>query len=231
MTTSGDATFTVTRDQIIKGALRCINAIATGETPTAAEISEGSEALNYMVKAWQAEGIGLWLYDTFALTLVADQQSYTIGSGGDVNTVRPLDVIECRFHYTTDGNEIPMNKWSRQEYFDQSLKSSTGVPTQFYYDPQLSLGVLYIWPTWDTTPAGSINGTLLTTIEDFDAANNTSDFPPEWFECLKFNLALRLAPEYGKEPSSLVVGLAMQTKDAAQSWDREKTGIQFVVGR
>ena len=231
MATSGSTDFTVTRDQIIKGALRSINAIATGEPPTSAEISEGSEALNYMIKAWQAEGIGLWLLDTFTLTLVTDQQSYTMGSGGDVDIARPLEVVETRFHYTTGGNEIPMIKWSRQEYFDEPLKSSTGVPTQYYYDPQLGLGVLYIWPTWDTSPPGSIKGTVLSTIEDFDAASNTSDFPPEWFESLKFNLALRLAPEYGKEPSQMLVALALQTKEAASNWDREKSNIQFTIDR
>lgn len=108
MATSGSVNFNPTQQVLIKGALRNINAIATGETPTPAEMSEASEAFNMMIKAWPAEGIGLWLNDTFDLTLVANQVSYTIGTGGNVNIPRPLEIIEARFYYTSGGNEIPM---------------------------------------------------------------------------------------------------------------------------
>lgn len=231
MATSNSTDFNPTQQKLIRGALRNINAIATGETPSSAEMSEASEAFNLMIKAWQAEGMGLWLNDTFTITLVADQASYTMGTGGDVNAPRPLEVIEARFYYTSGGNEIPMIQASRQEYFDLSLKTSTGVPTQYYYDPQRSLGVFYIWPVWKTTPAGSIKGTVKTVIEDFDSLANTVDFPQEWLRALKFNLAIELAPEYGKEPSRTLISLAISSKMSVMDWDREKTGVYFTRGR
>lgn len=91
--------------------------------------------------------------------------------------------------------------------------------------------MFYIWPIWDTTPAGSIKGTVRTTIEDFDSLTNTADLPQEALRCLKFNLAIEIAPEYGKEPSKNLIALALTSKQAFFDWDREKTGVQFTRGR
>ena len=62
MTTSNVQTYRTTRDQIIKGALRLVNAYDPENTagPTPAQISNAAEALNLMVKTWEAHGLQLW---------------------------------------------------------------------------------------------------------------------------------------------------------------------------
>ena len=69
--------------------------------------------------------------------------------------------------------------------------------------------------------------------EDFDASADEPDFPSEWFEALKFNLALRLAPEYGvpTESFSMIKNLAKETKDAALSFGTEEGGFYFEVDK
>ena len=52
--------FTLNRNALITRALRMIGAIAANQEPTAAEISDASESLNLMLKAWQADGMQLW---------------------------------------------------------------------------------------------------------------------------------------------------------------------------
>ena len=47
--TSGTTTFSITRDDIIKAALRKIGVVAQGETPTTDQITEAAFALNLMV--------------------------------------------------------------------------------------------------------------------------------------------------------------------------------------
>ena len=229
MATSGSTDWTRTRDQIISGALRNIGAIATGETPSASEIADGAEALNAMVKAWQAEGATLWLYDEEELSLTADKQSYTIGVGGDLDTVRPLEIMSARYHYYTAKIDVPMEPMGRDEYFDIPLKSATGIPLQYYYDPQLSLGVFYIWPVIKSTTSDTIRMTLKSEVEDFDAAGDNPDFPKEWFRALKFNLAMEIAPEYGQEVGKTLASLAVSTKRAVMDWDREK-GVSVYLG-
>lgn len=232
MTTSGSTNWTLNRDQIITAALRNIGAIATGETPSPAEINEASEALNMMIKVWQTEGAKLWLNDTKELTLTANSQSYTIGPTGVLATVRPLEIIEARYHYYTAAIDVPMTPMSRDEYFSMPLKSASGVPLQYYYDPQLTLGVFYIWPIITATTSDTIRMTVKTEVEDFDTAANTADFPTEWLRALKFNLAVELAPEYGKEVGPTLATLAGTSKMSVLDWDREKNvSVYFGVSR
>ena len=49
-----------TANTIIKAALRAIGAIATGETPTDAEMQDGLEALKFMLRTWSDDNIRLY---------------------------------------------------------------------------------------------------------------------------------------------------------------------------
>ncbi len=78
-------------------------------------------------------------------------------------------------------------------------KTSEGNPIQCWYDPQNSYGDLHLFPVPDTIAAtnNTINIVYQRPFEDFDAANDTPDFPQEWYDALAYGLACRLAPEYG----------------------------------
>jgi hypothetical protein len=78
MSTSGSTVFNVTRDQLIAGALRLIGAVGQGETPTANQVTEAAEALNIMVKAWEADGMPLWGLAEYNMTLTATG-NYQVG--------------------------------------------------------------------------------------------------------------------------------------------------------
>ena len=88
---------------------------------------------------------------------------------------RPLEIVEARSVSET-GNEIPLTRISREEYMQLSDKTSTGVVTQFWYDPQLTNGKLYVWPTNDD-PKTTIKMTIKKPISDFDASADTAEFP------------------------------------------------------
>lgn len=305
MAVSGSYNFTANRDEIIKGALRLNNAIASGETPTAAEIVDCAEALNMMIKHWQAEGIGLWLIQEITLLLEYEAYSYALGPSGDhasltvvktelaaagaaaagtitvdsdtgisnadaigielddktlqwttVNggpaadvitlTValtgaaavdnhvyayttkiqRPLEVIEAR-RVDSEGNDTPIGPpISRDEYMSLTNKTQIGIENQVYYDPQTTNGVLKVWQA-----SGDVQRMLRMSVkypvQDFDTAADNADFPVEWLRTLKFNLAVEIAPEFGKEPSSTVKRIADETKEQVQGFDREQTSIFF----
>lgn len=137
---------------------------------------------------------------------------------------RPLRITSCRREL--DDNEIPMFRLSRDEYFDLPNKSTSGVPTQFYYDPQKGVGKLYVWQ-----PASSvdneINFTYLDSLEDFDATTDTSDYPQEWMSYLISNLAIRLAPQHGKQVSQSTLLWAADSRKALEEWDQEEDSVYF----
>lgn len=81
MSTSGSSDFAVTRDELIKAALRKVNAITSGETPSSQEISDAAHTLNAMVKSLQATGLHVWTVSEAVLFPAAGQSRYGLGGG------------------------------------------------------------------------------------------------------------------------------------------------------
>jgi hypothetical protein len=223
--TSGSANYSLTRNDIIQEALELIGVLASEEAPAAADVLTADRSLNMMVKGWMSKGINLWRQTEGSLTATAGQASFTMGSGGDYTTARPLRISSARV--SVGGVETPLVEMSRQEYFDLPLKTTTGRPSAFYYDPQLSLGKIYLWPTVATGVTATLKFTYQRSLEDFDAAANEPDFPQEWLECLAYNLAARLAPKFGTTVSPEVAAIAISSLEDLMGWDREPASVFF----
>lgn len=142
--------------------------------------------------------------------------------------VRPLRVPRARLLTLNGLNETPMTVLSRQEYMDLPQKTSPGTPTQFFYAPKLSQGVLRVWPV-ATTSAWAVRFTWYQPIQDFLAPNNTADFPQEWINPLIWNLSKEIAPSYDVPDSkwAKIKELADIYAILAVSYDRESEPIQF----
>lgn len=199
MATSNSTNFSTTRDDIIKGALRLCGALSLGETPSTDQVTEASDALNMLVKAWQADGMALWARSEYTLPLTLDTKSYSIGTGQTVNISKPLKITQAILHDTQTNVDIPMRIITRDEYLRLGNKSTSGQPIQIYYDPQRDSGVLYVYPPANAAAVSykQIKFTYQKPFEDFDASTDNPDFPQEWYEALKYGLASRLAGEYG----------------------------------
>lgn len=232
MATSGSTDYNIDRNTLIKECLQLVEAIGEGQDPTATQYTDASRTLNLMLKAWQAYGIQLWKEETISFSLTQGKQSYSIGLSGspDVNEARPLKILEAviRDSGDNDTNLIPL---TRQEYWNLSDKTTEGFPTQFYYEKSIPNGTFYIWPTADSTSAGSdtIYIVYQSPIEDVDAATDELDFPQEWYEAVKYGLAVRLAPVYGLDINrwQLLKREADEIIQLALSWDTEQESIFF----
>lgn len=182
-------TFTVL--QIVTAAFRKINVIAVDETATADELANGIEALNWMLKAWQKKEWLTWTYTSGSLTLTT-AASYTL------SPVRPVRIVSARYK-STGGTETPMNRLTRVEYDELPLKTSTGIPTNFYYDRQKEAAKLYVWPVLSSATTESIEYTYERELEDIAAGSDVLDVPVDWHEAVIYNLASRLAEEYQRD--------------------------------
>lgn len=229
MSTSGSYDFAITRDDIIKRALRLIGAVAQGETPTTDQVTEAAFALNGLVKAWQADGMPLWAIKQKTLSLVSGQRSYTI------TTPKPLKVLQAWNHNVNTNIDIPMRIITQQEYMVLGNKTSTGNPIQLYYDPQRDQGVMNLWPVPSTVEqsANTIQYICQVPFEDFDAATDAPDFPQEWYDAVTYGLATRLAPEYGLDATARKLLWQEMTliKQDALNFGLEEGSMYFQVDR
>lgn len=199
MTTSNSTNFSVSRDDIIKRALRIIGATSQGETPTATQVSEAAISLNSLVKAWQADGMPLWALKSTSIPLTSGVSAYEIGVGFDIDIPKPLKVIQSYNHNVTSNVDVPMRIITKQEYNMLGNKTSSGNPIQVYYDPQRDYGILNVFPV-PSTVEQSANTIIIhyqRPFEDFDVSTDEPDFPQEWYDAVTYGLATRLAPEYG----------------------------------
>lgn len=306
MATSGSTDYNRTGTQIITFAAKQLQLIASGGALTTAEAADALEALELMIKTFQAEGVKLWLLTYARIFPVVGQKSYdlpganacniselsettldadeaagqtvlsvtsttqgaafadgdvigieldsgsiqwtTIASSVADDTVtvddaltgaassgngvwaytnalgRPLRIESAR--RLNSAIDTPIVTISKQEYDDLPNKAVKAPPVQIYYDPQLATGKLYVWPTISTI-ADSLNITYRRSVEDFDSGANDPDFPQEWLELLGYNLAVRIAPQFGKQIPAEVAVMAQATKEAAMNWDQEEESVYF----
>jgi hypothetical protein len=227
MPTSGTYSFTVTRDDVIQSAFRLLGVYGTGETPSTADYTNATQALNILIKSWMKKNIELWTVQDISFATVQGTTSYLLGTGGTFTTYRPLRIIEAYLR-DSNNNDVPLTAISRQEYLQFGMKSTQGVPNSFYYDKQLSAGVLYLY----NTPADATHTLHLVVqrpIQDITASSDNFDFPQEWFQAIKWGLAEELAPEYGYNLNSMQM-ITMKAEKYLEdniSWDQEDAPTFF----
>jgi hypothetical protein len=229
MALSSSIDFTLTAAEIIEEARREVGIHADEEPLSAQDLVTGLRTLNRMLKAWQAEGVMCWTMTEGTLTLVASDESYVFGAGGTFTTV-PLEITDIRIN--RGGNDLPMQRLSREDYYNLPNKTSTGYPTCFYYDRQRSGGTLYVWPAPDST-AGTLKFTYRRIIMDVDEASNDLDLPQEWYDAIIFGLAKRLgghAGVLGSEDGKRVMVEAERSYMAVKAFDvGEGTGSLMIT--
>ena len=162
---------------------------------------------------------------TLTATLTDDVSVDAVVYAFTTKVNRPVKVLNAR--RVMDGIETEMYEMSYFEYQNQPNKTTTATPVAYMYDRKLT-GKLFIWqpPNDDKV---LIKLTLAREIEDFDAQANNADFPDEWYDALTYNLAVRLAPEYGINPQrfGLIKSEAEQYLQSVLAWDRDDAGVFF----
>lgn len=84
MATSGTVTYQNTRDDVVKGALRLVNAYDPENTagPTANQISNAAETLQQILKFWETFGVHVWERKYGVVFPQQNQGTFVLGSPG-----------------------------------------------------------------------------------------------------------------------------------------------------
>ncbi len=146
--------------------------------------------------------------------------------------VRPLKIIDARLRNIASGNDTSLAPMlARLDYQQLPNKTQTGTINQAFYDPQLSLGYIYLW-----SPPSAVTDLVPFTwhrpIQDFDAAGDNPDLPQEWIDALVYNLALMMAPEYDTPRDKIdgpfgIGAMAVKYLDDVAGFDREAESVLF----
>lgn len=201
----------MTAQTLISAALRLIGALAQSETPPAGDLQNGLEILNGMVDAWRAHRLMIFANSRNVYTLTAGQQDYTIGpSGGTFTvTVRPIYLTNASVIVASGASsvEIPIDLWTDEDWAQQRVKTvQSTLPTAVYYNETFPLGTFSFWPI----PSGAVQVALYwpEPMAQFADLATDYDLAPGYPEAIKYNLAVRLCPEFGRTLDQVVLGLA-----------------------
>lgn len=198
---------------LIKGSLRLIGAIATGETPSADEQADGLSSLNRMLDRWSAENLLIYAVVREEFTLTPGTQSYTIGSSGTFNTSRPVRIERATIEEQSgDTPEYPVEILSLDEWALITTKNTQSeIPSKLFAEGTYPLDTLKLWPV--PSAANKIVLYSLKPLTAFSAVGDTVSLPSGYEDAIVYNLALRLAPEYGKQPDAAIVIEATEAKE------------------
>lgn len=219
MATSGSIDYTLTARDVVQYALRKIGVLAIGATASAEDAAAALIELNLMLKQWAHEGPFLFTKRESTQTLVSATANYSLTS------TRPLRIIEARFrNAASPATDLPMQPLTRDEYFQLPVKSASGIPTTFYFDPQAATSTLYVWPVLATATTEAIAYTYQRRIEDLDSLNNDLDIPQEWLGTVGYALADRLLDDYGisDKVGDRITARAQEMLQKARDFEREE---------
>lgn len=186
-------------------------------------VEQDDETIHWTTVSGTPSGSSITL--TVALTSAASIDNHVYGYTTKIN--RPLRMTNVRRRDESD-QDIPILTFSRTEYFDTPNKTTESKTTQVYYDPKLSLGIMYLWPAPDDVKDRLLfDGAF--PLEDFDAAGNNPDFPQEWLDALVYGLGDRLAPSFGVSlPERQDIRLqAREFLNDVMDWDVEPEATYF----
>jgi hypothetical protein len=200
---------------VINRALRSIGVLASGETAPASEVQDALTALNAMIDSWRLQRLTVPTYQTADLACAA-VASYTIGpdvTDDVVTDPRPSHITSATFIPAGSAfrDELPMEVLTEQKWRELTPKNLTStIPTQLYYSPTAPSGTIYLWPV-ATGVVGTVVLHYAAPLAKF--ANHTTDYdlPPGYEEALMYNLAARLAPEFGRALDGNVAFMARES--------------------
>ena len=234
-----DTNYSTNAIKIIDGALRAIGVLRSGDTSNNDLTIQNDclEALNLMVKNFQNYGIEQWLRKTYTISnLTAYKSNYTIGfaNTNDITTNTsannslsgiPERIVQA--YVTPQANvDVECMVISMSEYWQLANKEATGTPNQVAYYFQNNQSKLYVWPV-PSTNTYHLTFVYHKPYDDLDSNVDIPDFPQRWFEALKWNLAVRLAPEFGRPITPEMTYLAQSTLDNAIDMGYEEQSVYF----
>jgi hypothetical protein len=196
--------------KLVKAALRKLGAIASGEEINGNELADALEEINRMLDNWNTEELLVHVVNRNAYTISAAITSLEIGPGGNLDQVRPQRIEAGQPWISEDSLEYPITVWQQDRWASIVDKSITGRPYILYYEAKHPLGVINLWPVTDKSYDFIIyTWNLLSQISNI---NQAMAFPPGYADAIVYELAIRLAPEYGKAVPPAVAIAAVQTK-------------------
>lgn len=189
---------TRTYRDLITASLRLLGIKAQGQKATGNEAEAALDVLNELLDSWNAYSGMLFGTTAAGITL----------NGSAAYPFVPTGKLLGAWYRTPNGEDIPLEILANTDYGDVRVKGNRATyPTAIYQDVATSTLRLY--------PIGASSGQLIvqyaTPLKEV-TLDTVENLPPAYRQALRYNLAVLLAPEYGKEAPPTIQVTAVASK-------------------
>jgi hypothetical protein len=193
-------------------------------------MARGWMLLQDMVNLWVTQGLKLFMTSDLGIPMVQGQNLYTVGPGGTVNMVRPLQVIEA---YWQDQYSVrrPLIPLSWDDWIRLSQVNQQGEVNSYFVDKQTSVFNVWAWLTPDANAAlGQMHLIIRNGYQTYSFQNLTDavGFPVEWYLALRWGLADELSTGQPERIVARCQSKAEMYRQALEGWDVEDAPTFFV---
>ena len=181
---------------------------------TGYDLKTAKRSLNLILAEWANRGLNQWTIVQRTQALTADDSEYDLGA----DVIDVLSVVVRR-----SGTDFNMSRISRDAYLSIPTKTTTGRPTQFFLDRQITPN-LKIWPAPENS-TDVIHYDALTRIQDADTMQNTLEVPFRFYPCLAAGLAYYISMKRAPDRVQLLRNVYEEEFDRAMAEDRDRSSF------
>lgn len=188
-----------------------------GVRPTALTIEHFQDARmasNMLLTSWANRGVNLWAVDKFTKTLSAGVQDYTL----DPQVVSILDA-----YVTVSSGDRMLSSISRSEFASLSVKTTSGVPVNYWLRREIT-PVVTLYPVPNDTY--TLTYYALRQVQDSALTDGqNAELPYRYLEAFAHALAWRVAVIWQPDRAEKLKALADESYTIASGSDVENVNI------
>jgi len=197
--------------QVITDSLKLLGVVAGHEVPTSAEQTDAFARLNELIDSWGLHAQTLLVPRRDVVALLPTVQTYSIGPGADFDLPVPVTLDAVSYLVAgTPPTEVFLALGMEQAILAEPQKLLTGSPPQLVnYSRTHGYGELWVWPV--PTMAQDLVVYWREALAQFPDLITPVSLAAGYAKALRTNLAIELAPEFGKAADPLVMKMAAES--------------------
>jgi hypothetical protein len=219
-TYASTANFDLSIDEIAEEAFeRCGLQVRSGY-----DLKTARRSLNLLLAEWANRGLNLWTIQLQEKSLAQGTTDLSgtnlFGSGANA----AQEIIDITDVVITDSsnNDYSATSISRSTYFNYTVKTTSGRPSQYYFERTIS-PKLYLYPAANTTY--TLKYYALLRMKDSGSYTNNNEIPFRFLPCLTAGLAYYIAMKKAPDRIQLLKQIYEDEFQRAAAQDGERTSL------
>jgi len=184
------------------------------EARTGYDLKTARRSMNIMLAEWSNRGLNQWTIEQRTQALATNDTEYSLGT----DIIDILSVVVRR-----SDTDFSLSRISRDTYLNIPTKSTTGRPTQYFLDRQITPN-LKIYPAPENS-TDVIVYDALTRMQDADSQVDTMEIPFRFYPCLTAGLAYYIAMKKAPDRIQLLKTVYEEEFERAMGEDRDRSSF------